>query len=172
MTSLLLAAALVYRIDPAGAEAAFDLKATLHTVHGKTTKVSGEVVVDEAPDGVMTLSGRIEVGTASLDTGNSSRDETMHEKSLEVAKYPSIVLVPERFDPATGTLTGALTIRDVTRPVSIAAKLDRRGDRIGVTGTFTVPWLEFGIPDPSFAVVRVRKTAEASFKAEFVRVSP
>jgi polyisoprenoid-binding protein YceI len=173
VTSLLLAAALVYRINPAKAEAGFDLKATMHTVHGKTTRVTGEVTVDEAPDGAMALSGRIEVGAASLDTGNSSRDKTMHGESLDVVKYPLIVLVPQQYDPKTGTLTGALTIRDVTRPVSIAAKLDRpAADRIVVTGTFEVPWLEFGVPDPSFAIVRVEKTASAHFSAEFARVSP
>jgi polyisoprenoid-binding protein YceI len=172
VTSLLLAAALAYRINPAKAEAGFDLKATMHTVHGTTKRVTGEVTVDEAEDGAMTLSGRIEVGAAALDTGNGSRDKTMRTESLDVVTYPLIVLVPERFDPKTGTLTGKLTIRDVTKPVTIAAKLDRQGDRIVATGEFTVPWLEFGVPDPSFAIVRVQKTAAAHFSAEFARVSP
>jgi hypothetical protein len=35
-----------------------------------------------------------------------------------------------------------------------------------------VPWAEFGVPDPSFAIVRIEKVAHAHFSAEFVRVSP
>jgi len=35
-----------------------------------------------------------------------------------------------------------------------------------------VPWLDFGVPDPSFAIVSVAKIAHAHFSAELVRVSP
>jgi polyisoprenoid-binding protein YceI len=174
MTSLLLAVALetVYRVNPAKADAGFDLKATLHTVHGQTNQVKGEVRVREEADGVLSLSGTIEIVAATLDTGNSSRDKTMRNDSLAVEQYPVISLQPARYDPKSGTLTGALTIRGVTKPTTIAAKLTPQGDRILATGTFDVPWLDFGVPDPSFAIVRVEKIAHAHFSAEFVRVSP
>src|SRR6185503_4105432 len=73
MTPLLLAVALetVYRVNPAKADAGFDLKATLHTVHGHTNQVKGEVRVQDGPGGVLTLSGKIEVVAATLDTDNS-----------------------------------------------------------------------------------------------------
>jgi len=174
MTSLLLAVALetVYRVNPAKADAGFDLKATLHTVHGSTNQVKGEVRVTEEAQGVLALSGKIEIVAATLDTGNASRDKTMRNDSLAVEQYPVISLAPERYDPRSGTLTGALTIRGVTKPTSIAAKMEKQADRIVVTGTFDVPWMDFGVPDPSFAIVRVEKIAHAHFSAEFVRVSP
>jgi len=174
VTALLLAVALetVYRVNPAKAEAGFDLKATLHTVHGSTNQVKGEVRAREEAEGVLALSGKIEVVAATLDTGNSSRDKKMRGESLAVEQYPVLSLAPERFDPKTGTLTGALTIRGVTKPTTIAAKLETKGDRILVTGTFDVPWLDFGVPDPSFAIVSVAKIAHAHFSAELVRVSP
>jgi polyisoprenoid-binding protein YceI len=174
VTTLLLALALetVYRVNPAKAEAGFDLKATMHTVHGRTNQVSGEVRVRETGDGKMELSGKIEIPAATLDTGNTSRDKTMRGTSLEVERYPVIALTPERFDPATGTLAGTITIRGVAKPVTIAAKLTGSGERILATGTFDVPWAEFGVPDPSFAIVRIEKVAHAHFSAEFVRVSP
>ena len=174
MTTLLLAVALgtVYRVNPAKADAGFDLKATLHTVHGHTNQVKGEVRVEEGAAGVLALSGTIEVVAATLDTDNASRDKKMRSESLAVERYPVLTLGPERYDPKTGTLTGALTIRGVTKPVTIAARLTHQDDRILVTGTFDVPWLDFGVPDPSFAIVRVEKVAHARFSAEFVRVSP
>ena len=165
------AAERVYRVNPAKAETAFDLKATLHTVHGRTNQVKGEVRVHDEADGTLAMSGRIEIAAATLDTGNSSRDKTMRAESLAVEQYPVITLAPERFDPKTGTLTGTLTIRGVTKPTTIAMTLDRQADRVTVTGTFDVPWLDFGVPDPSFAIVRVEKVAHARFSAEFVRVS-
>ena len=96
----------------------------------------------------------------------------MRNESLAVEQYPVLSLAPERYDPKTGTLTGALTIRGVTKPATIAAQLTHQGDRILVTGTFDVAWPDFGVPDPSFAIVRVEKVAHARFSAEFVRVSP
>jgi len=165
-----------FRLDPAGAAAGFDLKATMHTVHGTTTKLSGEVRVVPEEDGTLTLSGRIEVDAASLDTGNPKRDVTLHGESLAVAKNPAIVLEPERFTPSAepgpdgttlGELTGALTIRGTTHHAKIAASLTPSGTRVVVNGTLDVNWARYGIPDPSFFFVRIEKLAHAHFRAEF-----
>jgi polyisoprenoid-binding protein YceI len=92
-------------------------------------------------------------------------------------KHPALVLEPERFTPSApagpdratlGELTGKLTIRGVTRAVKIDASLAASGDRIVVSGTFDVTWGEYGLPDPSFFVVRIEKVAHAHFRAEFV----
>jgi polyisoprenoid-binding protein YceI len=165
-----------FRVDPAGAVAGFDLKATMHTVHGTTTKLSGEVRVVPADGDALTLSGRIEVDAASLDTGNAKRDAKLHGDTLEAATNPAIVLVPERFAPSAppaadgttlGQLTGQLTIRGKTHPATIAASLAPNGNRVVVNGTFDVTWADYGIPDPSFFVVRIEKVAHAHFRAEF-----
>lgn len=182
MLAALLLTALVahpatYRIDAGACEAGFDLKATAHTVHGSTTRVAGEVGVSPGEAGVLTFSGTISIGAAELKTGNDRRDATMHSKSLLVATFPTIDLAPERFTPSgattrpgsmAGTLTGRLTIRGRTRPQTIAVTLTPENGRIVASGTFDVSWLEFGVPDPSFFVVRVEKVAHAHFRATFV----
>jgi polyisoprenoid-binding protein YceI len=184
MISALLLAALVtqataYRIDPATCEAGFDLKATGHTVHGSTKSVTGEVrVVPEGAD-ALTLSGTIAIGAASLATGNDRRDATMHSKTLVVSSFPTIDFQPARFTPSgpaaasgtvTGVLSGRLTIRGQTKSQTMTVTLTPEGDRIVASGTFDVAWLEFGVPDPSFFVVRVEKIARAHFNATFVPV--
>jgi len=183
LASLALAAILSapgdFRIDPAGAQAGFELGATMHTVHGLTASVAGEIHAEPAADGSLKLTGKIEIGTASLRTGNDKRDATMHDKSLLVASFPSIVLEPETFTPSgpaaadgavSGTLTGRLTIRGQTKPQTIALTLTPQGGRIAAAGTFDVVWAEFGIPDPSFFVVRIERKAHAHFHADFVSV--
>jgi len=182
LTTLILAAVVAgpgtFRIEPGGAQAGFDLKATMHTVHGITKKVQGEVQVTLEPAGALGLKGRILVDTPSLDTDNDRRDATMRTKSLDVARYPSIVLEPERFTPTgspatnspmTGKLTGTITIRGTTKPVSIDAQLaPGSGRAIEVSGTFDVAWGDFGVPDPSFGFIRIAKVVNASFRATFV----
>jgi polyisoprenoid-binding protein YceI len=183
IATLILAAlvgqATTYRIEPATAEAGFDLKATMHTVHGTTKAVTGEVRVVPGDAGALNLSGTIEIGVAELATGNDKRDATMHDKSLLADTYPAIVFAPLRFVPKgapdadgaiAGTLTGTLTIRGTSKPTVLAATLTPQGGRILASGTFDVTWAEFGIPDPSFFVVRIEKSAHAHFRAAFVPV--
>jgi polyisoprenoid-binding protein YceI len=168
-----------YRIDAASSEAGFDLKATMHTVHGSTKAVTGDVRVEPEEDGVLKLSGRIEITAASLETGNEKRDATMHSKSLLVESFPKLVFEPERFTPSgaqgsdgsiPGALSGRLTIRGQTRAQAIEATLASHGERIVASGRFDVRWAEFGVPDPSFFVVRIDAVAHAHFRAEFVPV--
>jgi len=175
--SALVAQATAYRINPAASEAGFDLKATMHTVHGLTTRVTGGVRVEPADASTLKVSGKIEIGAASIATGNEKRDATLHGTSLLVSSFPTIVFAPERFVPSgpegadgttSGTLTGRLTIRGQTRPQAMTVTLAPRGERIVASGTFDVPWAEFGIPDPSFFVVRIESVAHARFRAEFV----
>jgi polyisoprenoid-binding protein YceI len=89
----------------------------------------------------------------------------------------TLLLAPLRFQPSgppgadgaiAGALTGRLTIRGQTRPQKISATVLPRNGRIVVSGTFEVAWPEFGVPDPSFFVVRVEKVAHARFRAEFI----
>jgi polyisoprenoid-binding protein YceI len=183
VATLVLAAlihqATAYRIDAAVSEAGFDLKATMHTVHGSTKSVSGEVRVEPEEAGALKLSGRIEISASALETGNAKRDATMHSQSLLVDSYPKLVFEPERFVPSSpqrpdgsipGALSGRLTVRGQMRAQSVAATLAPRGERIVASGTFEVRWAEFGVPDPSFFVVRIEAVAHAHFRAEFVPV--
>jgi polyisoprenoid-binding protein YceI len=179
LLTALVAQAGTFRIDPATCEAGFDLKATGHTVHGTTTRVTGEVRVEPDPVGALTLTGTIAIVAASLQTGNDKRDATMHSKSLLVDTYPTIEFQPERFTPSsppdadgsvTGVLGGRLTMRGQTKAQAITATLVTKGERILASGAFDVTWAEFGIPDPSFFIVRIEKAAHAHFRAEFVPV--
>lgn len=183
VTALLLSAlitqATAYRINPAACEAGFDLKATMHTVHGSTKSVTGEVRVEPEDAGVLKLSGRIEIGASSLETGNDKRDATMHSKSLLVGSFPTLVFEPEHFTPSSpagadgsipGALVGHLTIRGQTRIQTVSATLAPQGDRVVASGTFDVAWADFGVPDPSFSIFRINPVAHARFRAEFVPV--
>ena len=177
LLSALIAQATAYRINPAACEAGFDLKATMHTVHGSTGSVTGEVRVEPEDAGLLKFTGKISIGAASLETGNDKRDANLHSKSLLVDSFPTIDFEPERFTPSgpagadgsiPGALTGRLTIRGQTRAQAMSATLAPQGDRLVASGTFDVAWADFGVPDPSLFVVRIEAVAHARFRAEFV----
>jgi polyisoprenoid-binding protein YceI len=71
------------------------------------------------------------IDAASVDTNVPALDRMIRsDRMLDTARYPAIRFVStgfERTGPASGTLRGNLTIRDVTQPVSLAVTFNGYG---------------------------------------------
>lgn len=154
-------------IPPEATEIAFELKATMHTVHGTAALERAEFVIDTATGSV---SGEAVVSAASADTGNKKRDKKMHSSVLLSDSHPNIVFRAHRYEGeivAAGsseiTLVGVMEIIGVEHPmtvpveVSIADKTAR--------ASFTVPYVEWGLEDPSTFVLRVGKEVPVTVTA-------
>lgn len=173
-----------FALDPEASTVTFTLGATLHTVEGGFRIEEGVVVFDPASG---EASGRVVVDAASGDTGNDSRDQNMHADVLESGTYPDFVFTPTRlegaFDPSGEsevTLHGKLAIHGgeheiaivatarVTNAAAASASGGESGDglRLEATGTFEVPYVEWGMKDPSKFLLRVRKSVEVTIHAE------
>jgi polyisoprenoid-binding protein YceI len=159
----------VLTFDPAASSVRFTLDATMHTVHGSLRLVRGEVRFDAVPG---PASGEIVVDATSGATGNDGRDEKMNREVLESGRFSEIVLVPGRLDgqvaaDGTGTLVveGVLRLhgaeQQVRWPVAVAAT----GDRVRATGRFQVPYVAWGLHDPSVFVLRVGKEVAVEVEA-------
>lgn len=160
---------MTFTLDAAASGIAFSLGATLHTVEGSFPVVEGVVSFDPAT-GV--ASGRVVVDAAGGDTGNDKRDRDMHAKVLESEEYPQAVFAPTRLEgqlPAAGngavTLHGELTLHGAAHEVAIPAGVEREGSRLRAVGTLTVPYVEWGMKDPSKLLLRVAKAVEVTVTA-------
>ncbi|WP_026065733.1 YceI family protein [Actinoalloteichus spitiensis] len=121
-------AAGAYTIDPTRSEITFRTRALwgLLGVRGTFSVDSGTVEVG-APVTASTVEAV--VSAASFSSGIAQRDEHVRSSDyLDVVNHPSIVFASDRFEwsGSRGALHGQLTVRGVTRPVSL--------DVIGVTG--------------------------------------
>jgi polyisoprenoid-binding protein YceI len=173
-----LASGRTYRIERSSARVGFDLPATMHTVHGTTADVTGEITLVEASADGFVLSGRIDVRAGSLDTGNERRDRKMHDESLAVAAHPNLSFRPKKLsagkrDPAGSArtlydLTGTLEIRGASKSVVIPVAVETKAGRVHVEGRLDVTWSDFGVPDPSVFLLRVDPIARAFFQIELV----
>ena len=97
----------------------------------------------------------ISIATASLDTGNADRDG--HLKSgdfFDVETYPEIRFAStsvEQVDEDTYRVTGDLTVKDVTRSVSVdftvtgSAKDPFGNFRVGFEGAVVIKRSDFGV---------------------------
>jgi polyisoprenoid-binding protein YceI len=156
-------------LDPAETEISFTLGATLHTVHGRFALAGGELRFD--PD-TGAAAGEIRVDARSGDTGIDRRDRVMHEEVLDSAAHPLLVLRPERIavtkrerDALSGTLFGRFEVRGASHPIELAFEGTRQGERARVSVRFDVPWVAWGLPNPSNLLLRVDDTLAVAVSA-------
>jgi polyisoprenoid-binding protein YceI len=160
----------LYSLDPATTTITFTLDTTLHLVHG-TAKLSRGILRLDPETGK--LGGDVVIDARSLDTDNKGRDEDMHGKVLESAKYPTITLRPERIVgalPAAGAraqveLVGRLEIHGAGHPLRFAATLGREGDRYRLKGAFAVPYIDWGMKDPSKFILSADREVNVTIEA-------
>lgn len=153
----------VVNLDPAQTKIEFTVDSTLHTVHGTFQLKSGTIRFDP---GTGKASGAIVVDAVSGDTDNTSRDKKMHQEVLETQKYSDIIFTPNH-------VQGSIAPQG-TSSVQVSGILRLHGQDHGVTLTFTVqhavsnqlqvethfdvPFIEWGLKDPSNFLLHVGKT--------------
>lgn len=149
------------RIDPAHSSVHFSLGDTLHQFGGLFHVTSGDVTFDRATH---KMSGQIVVAAASGDSGSAARDKRMKNEELHAKTFPAITFAPASF---TGTLapsgssriqvTGIFTLVGQPHSITVPMTVRIEGSRCTATGTFEVPYIAWGLKDPSIFMIRMGK---------------
>lgn len=110
-----------WALDPAHSSVEFVSRyMMISKVRGRFGDVAGVIRVG---DSVEDAEVDVVIGAASIDTSMPMRDEHLRSPDfLDVERFPHIrfrSLRGERTGPETGRIEGELTIRDVTRPVTL-----------------------------------------------------
>jgi polyisoprenoid-binding protein YceI len=158
------------RLDPGATQIGFLLESTFHDVHGTLFLDRGEIRFDmESGE----AAGEIVLDARRTVSGNTKRDKKMHKKVLDTQTFPEIRFRADRVEgrlPTGGTETvtlhGTISIHGDDHPTSLVAEITRNGDRIHATLTLSVPFVEWGIPDPSVLFLRVAKVVEVSIETD------
>ena len=155
-------------LDPGSSSVRLKTKAMgLIPVNGGFGEVTGSGTV--GPDG--TVRGRLTVGTASIDTRNARRD--IHLRSADFfdsENSPDITFAASGIQPRGQSLvvTGALTIRGQTRPLSVETTVSVRGDsEIGLDAAVQINRADFGITWNALGLTSMNATV--TIHATFVR---
>ena len=95
------------------------------------------------------VTGSIALATASLDTKNKKRDTHLRSADFFLTeKYPAITFSVGTLVPASEgvTISGTLTVRDRSRPISFPATVAQVGDsEVALDATVQVDRSEFGL---------------------------
>jgi polyisoprenoid-binding protein YceI len=115
-----------YAIDPTHTSVEFIGRHLMITkVRGRFPEVTGTITIDDEPQRSHV---EVEIEVATVDTGNADRDGHLRSPDFfNSDKYPTISFRSTKVDAgASGTwaVTGDLTVRDVTRSVTLEVDFD------------------------------------------------
>lgn len=155
----------VFAIVPDESEVRFvldeDLFGNRNTVTGRTKEVAGEIAVDFTNPANTTL-GTITINVRTLTTDNEFRNRAIRgqilqsqQSQFEFAEFKPTAIegLPESVtmgEPFTLTITGDLTLKDITKPVTFTATITPVSDqRIEGSAEATVQRDDYGLTIPN-----------------------
>jgi polyisoprenoid-binding protein YceI len=169
-TALLCTTALAqhqaFNIHPDASTVAFTLDSGHDTTNGTFHVEKGTVTFDPTSPN---LSGLIVVSASSGNTGNASRDKKMLNDVLQAAQFSDVTFAPQTY---TGTLapsgdstlqvTGIFTLHGTPHTITVPLQLHIDGAKCTAKAHFTVPYVQWGLKDPSIFILKVAKAVDVN----------
>jgi polyisoprenoid-binding protein YceI len=159
---------IVLTLDPSQSKVYWTVDSTLHTVHGTFALKSGTLHFDPQTG---KAGGEIVVYAPSGESGNGSRDNRMHKEILETGKYPDVIFRPTRVEGTVGQsgpsdvkLGGVLSIHGSDHELTAQVHAELLGDHWRGTGKFAVPYVAWGIKDPSNFLLKVKPVVDVEME--------
>jgi polyisoprenoid-binding protein YceI len=150
-----------FTVNPATSSVGFALTGTGHEVHG-TFHVSSGIIQFDRSDPKM--SGNIVVSAGSGESGDNRRDKNMHQKVLETNRFADVTFQPQSY---TGTIaptgdstiqvSGIFTLHGTPHDLTVPMQVHIDGQNITAKGSFVVPYVKWGLKDPSIFILKVAK---------------
>lgn len=148
-------------VDPTASSVAFALTGTGHEVHGTFHVTSGTVQFDR---NALKMSGSIVVSAASGDSGDKGRDKNMHTQVLDVEHYADVTFQPQSYQgsiapsgDSTIQVSGSFTLHGTSHDITVPMQIHIDGTHLTAKGTFVVPYVKWGLKDPSVFILKVAK---------------
>lgn len=148
-------------LDPAATTIGWTLGDTMHTVHGTFKMKRGYINCNPLTGAA---SGLIEIDATSGESGNSARDHRMHKNILSSDQYQLITFRPSHIE---GTLSeaihgdfvveGIFNLHGQDHPMKMNVSVQPAASGLSVKSRFAVPYVQWGLKDPSTFVFRVSK---------------
>lgn len=142
----------------------FTVVDNLHTVHGSFQMKESKIVLDPAAH---TISGSLIVDVRSGNSGSHARDQRMHNDILESERYPLSTFTAESMEgdiapsgDSSAKVHGKLNIHGADHPVTLDVLIHREGNVILAKTKFGIPFVDWGMKDPSNFLFRLEKTVQ------------
>jgi polyisoprenoid-binding protein YceI len=135
-----------WTLDPARSEVRLESRHAwgLRPVHGVFRRVTGDGTVTAAGQ----VTGTLTVAAESIETSNKARDKDLRSaKIFDIANHPDITYAVDGMQAANGgvRVTGSLTVRGRTRPLSFDAKVAAGAGEVRLDAEVPVNRADFGL---------------------------
>ena len=154
------ASEIVLTLDPEQSTVHWALDSSLHTVHGTFALKSGTLHFDPETG---KAGGEIVVAATSGESGSKSRDARMHKEILETPNYPEVIFRPTQVEGKVSQagasdvkLNGIFSIHGADHDLTALVHAELTGDRWTGTSKFEVPYVKWGIKNPSNFLLKVK----------------
>ena len=119
-----------------------------------------------------TVTGSLVIDASSGRSGNHIRDRKMHREILESARYSEITFRPDRIEgdvvPAgvsTIQVHGIFSLHGADHDLTMPVRVQVFPDHWFADTHFTIPYVKWGIKNPSAFLLRVSESVEITVHA-------
>lgn len=162
-----------WRVAP-GSVAGYRVQETLlgqgNTAVGRTSAISGSLTVS---NNVLT-NATFSVDMATVTSDRSARDQQFRTRIMDTAAYPTsqfVLTQPVSLgglgDQASLTVAGNLTLRGLTKPVTVPVTLTRTAGGVNVTGSLQITFADWSIPNPTNSIAQTGNQGILEFSVNF-----
>jgi polyisoprenoid-binding protein YceI len=151
----------VLELDSAKTNIAYSLSGWPHNTHETFKLKHGLIRIDPATG---KMNGVITVDAASGTSGEMIRDTRMRSSILEASRFPEISFAPQRVvshGNLQGTfpvkVQGLLSLHGTQHEYTFDASVSGAADTATIHCTFAVPYVDWGLEDPSILMFKVSK---------------
>jgi len=141
------------------------------TAVGRTESVTGSLTVE----GEQITAAAFDVDMTSVTSQEARRDNQFRGRLMDVEQFPTATFtltapapVPSAGTDNRSTVTGDLTMRGVTRPVTLEMTALDCGGYLDVLGSTDIAFEDFAIPDPSSAGISTQDHGVLEVKLRLV----
>jgi len=156
-----------FTVNPEASQVAFALTGS-HAVNGTFHVQTGSIEFDRTTN---TISGSVVVAVGSGDSGDANRDKKMKGDVLDVAHFSDVSFAPKSYQGAIATsgdstiqVTGVFTLHGTPHDLTVPMQLHIEGASLTAQTHFTVPYVQWGLKDPSWFVLKVAKEVGIDLK--------
>jgi polyisoprenoid-binding protein YceI len=160
-SSVVFAQSQTFTVNPDASQVSFALAGTGHHVQGTFHVQSGSIVFDKT---AKTIGGNVVVAAGSGNSGEPGRDKKMSSDVLDVAHYSEVSFAPKSYAgsitaPGDSTIqvAGIFTLHGTPHDITIPMQIHIDGTNVTAKGQFTVPYVQWGLKDPSIFILKVAK---------------
>jgi polyisoprenoid-binding protein YceI len=150
-----------FTADPAKSTVSFTLGANDGDKHGTFHAQGASIEFDPKAH---TIAGSVIVNAASGDSGSPSRDKKMNKEVLDAPHFADVTFAPKSY---TGDLnvtglskievTGTFTLHGTPHEITVPVEVYIEGANCNVKTKFPVPYVAWGLKDPSVMFMKVAK---------------